>query len=620
MKTFLATTVAVLMAVLAWVLLAPPAMGGNSSYVTIVGASMEPALHDGDAVMLRPADRYDVGDVIAYRSSLGGAIVLHRVIGIDGDNYVVKGDNNNFVDVDTPSADQIVGRQVFLFPMAAGVFSALRSPAGIGIIMALVASAVIAAVAGSRRKRGSTGVGPGSGSGASSTATAAAMLGSPAVWGALAGVSAVFAAYAWFSPTVTREQALRPYTVEYTFDYFAPLPPNPVYENRVLQFGQPIFRNIVDTVEITVKYSTNTPGVDIDRGLMRLRADVVSKDGWQRTVTTSPIVNVVDREAVGALTLNFNEVSAVVRRANDATGQSGAVEVRVVAESVVDGQLVAAGMDPANVSGRTQGELVFSFTPAVARLTAGAREEFVPAPNQNLEGQLLARPGQAGASGNTGPGGASGNTGPGGASGNTGPGGASGNTGPGSASRDTGPSQGQTVTSGRQNSTDMLTVTTVAANNVTLGPVSIEITLMRILAVVLFFVFAGLTAATAVLRRRAAEAGEADLIAARYGSRLIPLADPDAGSRWADAIAVPTFAALLVISRDAERSILHAHAPDHDSYYVADGSSVYVYRIGPDPDSTATDSTGLGEILSDDSGNSPSTAGPAMGQDAGPGP
>ena len=77
--------------------------------VTTYGTSMEPTLHAGDLVVVRPQDDYRVGDVVAYRSEQLGTIVLHRIIAREGDRYVFKGDNNSWIDEERPTADDLIG-------------------------------------------------------------------------------------------------------------------------------------------------------------------------------------------------------------------------------------------------------------------------------------------------------------------------------------------------------------------------------------------------------------------------------------------------------------------------------------------------------------------------------
>ena len=83
-----ATAGAVLVATLsvAWAFtLRPASLGGPAQYVLVKGVSMLPTFETGDLVITRPAERYRVGDVVAYRVPEGdigaGAVVLHRIVG-----------------------------------------------------------------------------------------------------------------------------------------------------------------------------------------------------------------------------------------------------------------------------------------------------------------------------------------------------------------------------------------------------------------------------------------------------------------------------------------------------------------------------------------------------------
>ena len=106
----------VLAAVLAWNLIAPTQLGGKVSYVNVRGVSMEPTLHTGDLMMVRARDSYDVGQIVAFVSDMNGAIVVHRIVDVVDDRYLLKGDNNSFVDRYTPTADEVLGAEVLTIP------------------------------------------------------------------------------------------------------------------------------------------------------------------------------------------------------------------------------------------------------------------------------------------------------------------------------------------------------------------------------------------------------------------------------------------------------------------------------------------------------------------------
>ena len=103
----------VLVTLLAWDLVAPVQLGGRISYVNVRGISMEPTLRTGDLLVMRRQDSYDVGQVVAFRSDMAGAVIVHRIVDVVGDRHLLKGDNNSFIDRFTPTVDEIVGAEVF---------------------------------------------------------------------------------------------------------------------------------------------------------------------------------------------------------------------------------------------------------------------------------------------------------------------------------------------------------------------------------------------------------------------------------------------------------------------------------------------------------------------------
>lgn len=128
--------------VLTWAaLLRPPALGGSTGYIVVVGESMEPALSADDLVVVRRRADYVPGDVIAYRvpGESSGAMVIHRVIGGNAEEgYLTQGDNREGVDVWRPRPSDVVGAQSFHVPAAGVALRWVRAPAGISTVMAAV--------------------------------------------------------------------------------------------------------------------------------------------------------------------------------------------------------------------------------------------------------------------------------------------------------------------------------------------------------------------------------------------------------------------------------------------------------------------------------------------------
>ncbi len=81
-----------------WYVFAPTKLGGGASYVMIDGNSMEPTFHAGDLVILTKAPVYNVGDIVAYKDLKLNAFIIHRIIEYEDGHYVLKGDNNAWID------------------------------------------------------------------------------------------------------------------------------------------------------------------------------------------------------------------------------------------------------------------------------------------------------------------------------------------------------------------------------------------------------------------------------------------------------------------------------------------------------------------------------------------
>ena len=62
----------------------------------VASGSMEPTIKVGDVVIVKITDDFNKGDIITYLEE--DYFITHRVIRIEGNNVIAKGDNNNSVD------------------------------------------------------------------------------------------------------------------------------------------------------------------------------------------------------------------------------------------------------------------------------------------------------------------------------------------------------------------------------------------------------------------------------------------------------------------------------------------------------------------------------------------
>ncbi len=91
----------------------------------VMSGSMEPELSVNDLVIIRETDEVQVGDIIVFQS--GEILVIHRVIEIDEDTIITKGDANNMADSPITKTD-IKGVLAWQIPYAGNIVRILKQP------------------------------------------------------------------------------------------------------------------------------------------------------------------------------------------------------------------------------------------------------------------------------------------------------------------------------------------------------------------------------------------------------------------------------------------------------------------------------------------------------------
>lgn len=84
----------------------------------VSSGSMEPKFPVGTIVFVKAEDHYEKGDIISFHASFADMVVTHRVDRRwDTNLYSTKGDNNNAVDPEETSYEQIIGKVFFYLPL-----------------------------------------------------------------------------------------------------------------------------------------------------------------------------------------------------------------------------------------------------------------------------------------------------------------------------------------------------------------------------------------------------------------------------------------------------------------------------------------------------------------------
>lgn len=323
--TWISTALTLLLAAAAWWVLAPPQLGGSTSYVVVYGISMEPKLNRDDLVLVRHRSEYHVGDVVLYRSADLGRSVLHRIIRRDGSRFVLKGDNNNFIDSSRPAQQDVVGELWLRVPGGGKVLGWIRQPRNAAVLAGLAAllTGSGAGVRASRRqrRRGERSPRPKLPSlTVPRIAISREALQALAACGVIVLLMGILAALAFTRPT-TRTVAGAPiYTQTGQFAYSADVTPSPVYPNGKVRTGDSVFLKLVPAVAVRFDYRVEAGKPHAFAGTARLRARLSDGAGWTSELLLQPSKTFEgDRVSVSG-TLPLDRLTAMTRRFEELTG------------------------------------------------------------------------------------------------------------------------------------------------------------------------------------------------------------------------------------------------------------------------------------------------------------
>lgn len=96
--------------------------------------SMKPEFSGGDLIIFSEKDSYKEKDVVVFKD--GRSSTVHRIIEIDGETVITKGDNNNTPDAPIEKS-QIIGAVDFSVPYVGFAVNAIKTPLGTVCIIIL---------------------------------------------------------------------------------------------------------------------------------------------------------------------------------------------------------------------------------------------------------------------------------------------------------------------------------------------------------------------------------------------------------------------------------------------------------------------------------------------------
>ena len=98
----------------------------------VLSGSMEPELSVGDLLIVVERENYYVDDIVVYQS--GNLPVVHRIMEIDQETVITKGDANNVNDDPFPTT-AIKGKVILAVPLVGHLVWMLKSPVAVIIML-----------------------------------------------------------------------------------------------------------------------------------------------------------------------------------------------------------------------------------------------------------------------------------------------------------------------------------------------------------------------------------------------------------------------------------------------------------------------------------------------------
>jgi len=294
-----------------WVAFAPARLGGKVAYVIVNGISMEPGYHLGDLTIMRKAASYQVGDVVTYRDAKMQAYVIHRIIGVEQNQYVLQGDNNSWIDAYRPTNEEIIGKLWIYIPKLGKMFKWLRAPLNMALTIGLLGGVLMASMMIKPSPRGRR-----SGPQRNVGGTLESGL---YLFGSLALVFLGLSIFAFMQPLSRPAEKIQ-YQQESNFSYSATGTPV-IYDTETVRSGEPIFPRLTCFLNIAFAYNLTGEQLQGVSGNYQLIARVMDEQsGWQRTIPMNELTAFSGNSFSATSNLDVCQIVSLVNTLKQETG------------------------------------------------------------------------------------------------------------------------------------------------------------------------------------------------------------------------------------------------------------------------------------------------------------
>lgn len=302
-------------------LFGPVPLGGLTTYAIITGNSMEPSFSKGDLVVTRAQKEYSIGDIVLYNHPELGP-VFHRIVENDNNRFILKGDHNGWIDSYQASPADIQGKYWFSIPGMGRPLSWFHSPEGLSITSIAFGVLMIGTTASRQNakrvnekqlKKATQAIGH---LGISPISIRDAFL----LMLALFLIFLLLGAYTLTKPVFVTVSTSYPTQHVGVFSYSSDIPAEGIYDHGYLQPGDPIFRRISNSFDLSFSYHLLAEGLSETQGTYSLSAIVGETNGWTRTVELVPTTPFEGDSISISSTISIDNLQAIVDNLERTTG------------------------------------------------------------------------------------------------------------------------------------------------------------------------------------------------------------------------------------------------------------------------------------------------------------
>ena len=308
---------------LGWVLFAPTKIGGSTSYIILVGNSMEPEFNRGDLVLVKKGSDYQLGDIVAYQQPDLNT-VFHRIVKINDETFTLSGDHNVWNDSFQPTNDEIIGKLWIHIPDAGVFLQFLRTPIIFTTIVVVFALLIIFILTSNSQPGENTSrYDQNNKTGQNtkkdrimekqkSTDTLYLIL-------AIAFISIILAISSFTAPLEDTVADNVEFTHNGSFKYYS-FAPAGVYEGNILESGDPIYRQLNHSINIDFSYDliSDEPG-EIYGGTFQMLARISEINGWNRTLVLIPPSFISGNSFTTSGVLDISDIEDLIKNLEEKT-------------------------------------------------------------------------------------------------------------------------------------------------------------------------------------------------------------------------------------------------------------------------------------------------------------